>query len=92
MTQNATRIQIRVSARARRSAVVGPYGDGWKVQVAAPPESGKANVELVRFLGAVLGCDVRIVSGASSPSKVVEVEGLSSERARVALERACSDQ
>jgi uncharacterized protein (TIGR00251 family) len=85
MRQNATRIQIRVSARARRSAVVGRYGEGWKVQIAAPPESGRANAELVRLLGEVLGCDVRIVGGASSPSKVVEVDGLSPDEATAAL-------
>lgn len=82
------RIQVRVSPNARRSELVGPYGDGWKVRVAAVPEDGKANAELVRFLAEVLGVrDVRIVGGASSPSKVVEVDGVSAEQVRAALSR-----
>jgi uncharacterized protein (TIGR00251 family) len=85
-----TRISLRVSPNARRSAVVGPYGEGWKVRVVAAPEDGKANAEVVRLLAAVLEIDerrVRIVSGAASRSKVVEIEGLSPEEVRFALER-----
>lgn len=43
-----------------------------KVQVAAPPERGRANDELLRVLAAALGVpvrDVRLVRGASSPRK-----------------------
>jgi uncharacterized protein len=73
------RIALRVSANAKRSAVVGPYGDGWKVRVAAPAEGGRANAEIVRLLADVLALSpqqVRIVAGASSPNKVVEIDGL----------------
>jgi uncharacterized protein len=87
----ATRLSLRVSPNARRSGVVGPYGDGWKVRVAAAPEAGKANAELRRLLAEVLSVPVvaiRIVGGQGSPSKVVEVEGISAEEARAALGRA----
>jgi hypothetical protein len=86
-----TRIALRVSPNARRSAVVGPYGDGWKVRVAAAPEDGKANAELARLLAGVLSIaarEVRIVSGASSQNKIVELAGISPEDARDALARA----
>lgn len=76
---------MRVSPNARQSSVVGPYGDGWKVRVAAAPEGGKANAELVRFLAEVVAADVRIVSGAGSRTKVVELAGVSAEAAREAL-------
>jgi uncharacterized protein (TIGR00251 family) len=48
-----------------------------KVRVAAPPEDGKANEALVRLLAKVLGVGrtkVRIVAGASSRMKTIEVE------------------
>ena len=82
------RIQLRVSPGARRSAVAGRYGDGWKVRVAAPPEGGRANAELERHLAGLLGVDrraVRVVAGARSRDKVVEVDGVSAAAVTAAL-------
>jgi uncharacterized protein len=76
----SVRIQLRVSPGAARTAVVGRHGDGWKVRVAAPPEGGRANAELERHLAALLGVarrDVRVVAGAGSRDKLIEVDGLS---------------
>ncbi len=79
------RIAVRVMPNARRSEVVGweaapsdlPGFDRMlRVRLAAPPAEGKANDELVRFLARESGVargDVRIVRGASSRLKVVEV-------------------
>jgi len=68
--------------------VVGPYGDAWKVRVAAAPEQGRANDELVRVLARALEVDrraVRVVAGASSRDKVVEVDGLDAATAAARL-------
>jgi uncharacterized protein (TIGR00251 family) len=73
------RIRVRVSPGARRTAVVGRYGDGWKVRVAAPPEDGRANAALVRHLAELLGVGagrVRVVSGAGGRDKLIEIDGL----------------
>ena len=46
-----------------------------KVRIAAPPEDGKANAELRRFIAAALGCaksDVRVITGEKSRLKTVE--------------------
>jgi uncharacterized protein len=75
----AVRIQLRVSPGAKRTAVAGRHGDGWKVRVAAPPEGGRANAELERHLAALLGVDrraVRVVAGAHARDKLVEIDGL----------------
>ena len=64
---------------APRSRVVGPYGDRIKIDVAAPPEDGKANAELLSFLAKALGLPrsaLSLVRGASSRDKEVAVEGL----------------
>ena len=37
----------------------------------SPPEGGKANLELVKFLSKLLGCEVRIVSGFKSKNKTI---------------------
>lgn len=43
------------------------------VAVAAPPEKGKANLELIRFLSKKLKKQVRIVSGFGNSSKILEI-------------------
>lgn len=82
MHETSTRLTLRVSPGAARSAVVGRYGAGWKVRVAAPPEDGKANDAVVKLLAATLALherDVRIVSGRASRDKTVALAGLRPE-------------
>jgi len=73
------RLTVKVHPRARRSALAGRLGEAWKLDLAAPPVDGKANDECVRFfaeLANVPRARVRIVTGASSRVKVVEIEGI----------------
>jgi hypothetical protein len=82
------RITVRVSPGARRTEVTGPYGGGWKVRVAAPPERGRANEALVLHLAELLGVPkaaVRIAAGPGSRDKVVEVDGLTAAEIDAAL-------
>jgi uncharacterized protein (TIGR00251 family) len=79
MEPRSVRLRLRVSPGARRSGVVGRRGEAWKVRVAAPPERGRANDEVVDLLARSLDVprpDVRVVSGAASRDKVVELSGL----------------
>ncbi|MGA2720952.1 MAG: DUF167 domain-containing protein [Bryobacteraceae bacterium] len=76
------RLTVKVHPRARRSAVTGRLGDAWKLDLTAPPVEGKANEECVRLLAEVAGvarAQVRIVTGLTSRTKVVEIEGVSEE-------------
>jgi uncharacterized protein (TIGR00251 family) len=73
------RVAVKVHPRARESRITGRFGEGWKLDLAAPPVDGKANEECVRFLAElaqVPRARVRIVLGATSRLKVVEVEGM----------------
>ena len=76
------RITVRVQPKAKRSEVTG-YAEGiLRVRIAAVPEKGKANQELVRLLADVLGVPrsaVTIQKGATSRTKLVRIEGLSEE-------------
>jgi len=79
MQETSTRLNLRVSPGAARSAVVGRHGAGWKLRVAAPPEDGKANDAVVRLLAETLAMsvrDIRIVSGGSSRDKTVALAGM----------------
>ena len=76
------RLTVKVHPRARRTAITGRLGDAWKLALAAPPVDGKANEECMRFfaeLARVPKARVRIVTGASSRMKVVEVEGVTQQ-------------
>jgi uncharacterized protein YggU (UPF0235/DUF167 family) len=76
------RITIKAHPRARRSAVAGRLGAAWKLDLAAPPVEGKATEECVRFLAELAGVArsrVRVVSGSTARTKIVEVEGVAQE-------------
>ena len=72
-------LRLMVSPGARRTAVVGLYGDRLKVRVAAAPEKGAANQELIAFLARALNLPKSAfrLLGASSRSKMVEIHDLS---------------
>ena len=74
-----TRLRLRVAPGSARPAVVGRYGDAWKVRVAAVPERGKANDAVLALLAealAIPSASISLVSGGSSRDKVVELAGL----------------
>lgn len=59
-----------------RSRIAGVLGDRLKVQVAAPPEDGKANRAVAQVLADWLDLPasaVELVSGASQPAKVFRI-------------------
>jgi uncharacterized protein (TIGR00251 family) len=91
VTDSSTRLILRVSPGAKRSAIVGRHAEGWKVRIAAPPADGRANGSLQRFLSSVLEVprrDVRIVAGAASREKIIEVEGRDAAQADALLAAA----
>ena len=76
------RLTVKVHPRAKRSAIAGRLGDAWKLSLAAPPVDGKANDECVRFFAELVGVPrsrVRIVTGLTGRTKVVEIEGVPQE-------------
>lgn len=73
------RFSVRVQPRASRTEVCGVHGEALKVRIAAPPVNGAANDALIALLSTELGVSrrsVRIVSGESSRSKLIEVDGI----------------
>ena len=74
------RLRVRVHPGARRPGLAGRLADGSvKVAVAEPPEGGRANRAVEAALAAALGLArsrVRVVSGAASRLKQVEIDGL----------------
>ena len=80
----SARMELRVSPGAARNEIVGRYGEGWKVRVAARAERGRANKELLGFLAATLGvrpARLRLVTGQGSRDKLVEIDGMTQDEA-----------
>ena len=81
------RFAVRLTPKGGRDCVEGwtlePDGKRTlKARVAAPPEDGKANEALIRLLAKTLNLGkskVRIVQGAASRLKMIEVECSPSE-------------
>lgn len=46
----------------------------YRVNIKAPPEKGKANLEIIRFFSKLLKKKVRIVSGMKSREKLLEIK------------------
>jgi uncharacterized protein len=78
-TPTGIRLRIRVQPRASRTEIAGLHGNAVKVRLAAPPVDGAANEALARFIARHLGVPrsaVRIESGATGRSKILEVDGI----------------
>jgi uncharacterized protein (TIGR00251 family) len=81
-------IYVHAKPNARRSQLL-PGPDGrWLVRLAAPPQDGQANAELVAFLAEIFGVpkrNVQLLSGHTTPFKKLEISGLSDEAGAAVL-------
>jgi len=84
-TDGRVRFSVRVQPRASKTELAGIHGDALKIRLSAPPVDGAANDALVEFLAetfAVPRRNVRLVSGESSRSKIVEIDGINERAVR----------
>jgi hypothetical protein len=85
------RLTLKVHAGARKNEFAGKYGDSggaWKLRVAAPPVDGKANEAIIRFLAKLAGIptsSVRIVSGFTGTTKLIELSGVDQDELQRAI-------
>ncbi len=71
--------------------MVGRHGDAWKIRVAAAPERGRANDEVIAVVAAALDISlsaILLVAGASSRDKIVELKGIEAAEAERRLAHA----
>lgn len=84
-----SRITVRLTPRGGRDVIDGWDGDTLRVRVSSAPVDGKANDALMRLLAKALGLApsrISLVSGAQARVKTIEVDGLSADEVRRALE------
>jgi uncharacterized protein (TIGR00251 family) len=78
LQKGEVRLLVRVTTNADKTRWRGLMADGaFKIAIAAVPEKGKANIELIKFLAkefAVLKDQVVIISGASDHTKLIRIK------------------
>jgi uncharacterized protein len=87
-------VDVHVQPRAGRTAVVGRHGAALKLRVAAPPTEGRANDAACALLARTLGVKdaaVSLVSGATSRTKRVRIDGVDAPTTAAALTLAIDE-
>ncbi len=86
-----SRLSVHVRPRSSRSAILGVRGGVLEVALTAPPADGAANAELFAVLAKALDVrrgDLSIALGMSSRNKVIDVNGVMPDDARMRLQKA----
>jgi uncharacterized protein (TIGR00251 family) len=77
--REGTRVQVKVTPGSSRTKLLGLHGESLKIAVAAPPEKGKANVALIKFLAEITNLSkqqITLASGETNPEKVLVLSGI----------------
>ena len=71
-------LKVYLQPKSSKNEIVGPYRDGIKVKVTAPPVGGKANESLIRFLAEEVGVppsSIEILKGHHAREKLLRISG-----------------
>ena len=71
-------LKVYLQPKSSRNEIVGPYRDGIKVKITAPPVEGKANEGLIRFLAkawSLAPSSIEIVRGHHTREKILRIQG-----------------
>jgi len=81
-------IAVKVVPGSSRTRVAGMIGQRVKIAVSAPPEKGKANDALAKYIAGLCGLrtrEVTVESGLTAPLKTIRVKGSTADQIRTAL-------
>lgn len=87
----AVRFSVHVRPRSSRSVIVGVRDGSLDVALKSPPVEGAANDELRKVLARALEVsrrDVNIIVGLASRSKLVEINGITTDATKELLSKA----
>ncbi len=76
-------LKVYLQPKSSKNEVVGPYRDGIKIKVTAPPNEGKANEALVKFLAKefkIPPSSIEILKGHHGRKKIIRVGGKTEAR------------
>ncbi len=73
------RLDVYIQPRASKTELAGMHGGRIKIRIAAPAVEGAANEALIEFVARRLGIAkrrVRLISGKTSRTKSLEIDGV----------------
>ncbi len=82
------RISVKVTPGSSRNEILGFTNGVWRIKIAAAPDKGKANKELIEFLSGYLDIrrdQIEILKGQTSHNKIISIEGVSAENVKSRL-------
>jgi uncharacterized protein (TIGR00251 family) len=88
-TTSGCTLTVRVHPGARRNAIAGTHDGAIKISLTTPPTDGRANAALIVFLADHLNiprAHITLVTGATTRTKTLHLEGLTPEALTAALE------
>jgi uncharacterized protein (TIGR00251 family) len=88
-TTSGCTLTVRVHPGARRNAIAGTHDGAIKISLTTPPTDGCANAALIVFLADHLNiprAHITLVTGATTRTKTLHLEGLTPEALTAALE------
>jgi len=88
-SENGIRFSVKVVPGSSRTAIKGLLEHNLKINLAAPPEKGKANKELIKLLSRTLNTPksaIQIASGAHNNQKEIFVANLTESQLLQALQ------
>jgi len=65
--------KIIVKPNSPKTKIISETESEIKLAVAAPPEGGKANLELIKFLSKKFGKEVKIIRGFTGRKKIIRL-------------------
>jgi uncharacterized protein (TIGR00251 family) len=71
-------LKVYLQPKSSKNEIVGPYRDGIKIKVIAPPFEGKANEALIKFLAKafkISASSIEILKGHNSREKIIRIGG-----------------
>lgn len=83
-------LHVRAQPGAKCNAVLGERDGSLRVAVTSPPDKGKANAAIQRFLADVLACktsQVALMSGGTARQKRFLISGIRPDALRLRIEK-----
>ena len=74
---------VKIIPASSKTALAGLLEGTLKIKISAPPQKGKANQALIRFLAEKLGVkknSIKITSGQTKEIKTIKIAGLSAQK------------
>lgn len=78
-TEHGIVFSVKIAPKASKSAIVGWENNALKIRLAAVPQKGEANKQLIRFMADYLSVgrsNIKIISGETSAHKRLCISGI----------------